>query len=143
MENGRVVQTFALFEMFNSTERLQSRQKIFDHIHGGAEYSANDLYIFVDFYDALQICVDRNLCDQDLAVRLFQSYAVPVWDELKSAIVGARTESDPHFGGGLEWMATLPLPSTTAPTDSQETSAPANAQETSTTVPEEHPALSQ
>jgi hypothetical protein len=110
MEDGRVVQTFALFEMFNSSERLQARQRVFDHMRNDTPLDSNDIYIFVDFYDALQVCVDRNLCDKDLAVRLFQSYAVPVWDGLGETLIGARTESDPHFAGGLEWMASLPLP---------------------------------
>jgi len=66
--------------------------------------------VMLDFYDALQVCVERNLCDRDLAVRLFQSYAVPFWDQLGAQIVASRTESDPNMGGGLQWMADLPLP---------------------------------
>lgn len=113
MEDARVVQTFALFDMFNNSERLHARQRIFDHIHNegtaaqGEELSRNDIYVFVDFFDALQICVERDLCDRDLSKRLFQSYAVPVWDELGEAIVASRDENDPEFGGGLEWMAHL------------------------------------
>jgi hypothetical protein len=110
MEDARVVQTFALFEMFNSTERLQARAQLFAHTKNGAELNANALYVVLDFYDALQICVERNLCDSDLAVRLFQSYAVPFWDSLGETITASRTESDPRFGAGLEWMAGMPRP---------------------------------
>jgi hypothetical protein len=112
MEDGKVVQTFSLFEMFNSSERLQSRQRIFDFMQKEevVEMNNNDLYVFLDFYDALQVCVDRNLCDKDLSVRLFQSYAVPVWGHFEQTIIGGRTKSDPNFGGGLQWMASLPAP---------------------------------
>jgi len=126
MEDGKVVQTFALFEMFNSSERLASRQRIFDFMQKGGEMNNNDLYVFVDFYDALQVCVDRDLCDKDLSVRLFQSYAVPVWSEFDTQIVGGRTQSDPQFGGGLQWMAGLPAP---APSPSAVTPEPETAAE--------------
>lgn len=110
MEDARVVQTFALFEMFNSSSRLESRARLFEHTKNGAALDANDLYVMLDFYDALQICVERNLCDRDLAVRLFQSYAAPFWDELGPVILASRTPTDPNFGAGLQWMASLPAP---------------------------------
>ena len=132
-EDARVVQTFALYDMFNSSERITSRQHLFAHIHDNTEYTANDLYIFLDFYDAVQICVERNLCDPDLSVRLFQSYAVPVWDEMKGSIVASRTDSDPNFGAGLQWMAAQPVP---RPFDAPETtSAPAAAETTAPATP--------
>ncbi|MBY0568811.1 MAG: hypothetical protein K2P70_15955 [Hyphomonadaceae bacterium] len=109
MEDARVVQTFALFEMFSSAERLQARQRILDAANSRTEYEGHDLWITLDFYDALQVCVERNLCDQDLAVRLFQPYAVPIWNGLSSDIVSGRTPSDPNMGAGIEWMASLPL----------------------------------
>lgn len=127
MEDGKVVQTFALFEMFNSSERLASRQRIFEYMQKGGELNNNDLYVFVDFYDALQVCVDRSLCDKDLSVRLFQSYAVPVWNEFDEQIIGARTESDPHFGGGLQWMAGLPMPARAPEAAAAETAPPESA----------------
>ncbi len=114
MEDARVVQTFALFEMFNGTEQLQARQKILDAANSGADYAGHDLWTTLDFYDALQVCVERNLCDQDLAVRLFQPYAVPIWNGLSSDIISGRTPSDPNMGAGVEWMAALPTPGTAA-----------------------------
>jgi len=140
MEDGKVVQTFSLFEMFNSSERLQSRQRIFDHMQSGGELSNNDLYVFVDFYDALQVCVDRDLCDRELAVRLFQSYAVPVWSEFEGIIIGSRTESDPNFGGGLQWMASLPLPSPTVAVQEIEQAASAEPEALDPTTPAASPA---
>ncbi|WP_395648350.1 hypothetical protein [Terricaulis sp.] len=139
MEDARVVQTFALFDMFNNSERLHARQRIFDHIHNegtaaqGEELSRNDVYIFVDFFDALQICVERDLCDRDLSKRLFQSYAAPVWDELGTVITASRDENDPEFGSGLEWMASLDREAAAAQSEQQsETSA---QEETPTTTP--------
>lgn len=110
MEDARVVQTFALFEMFNSAERLQARQRIMDAANNSTAYEGHDLWITLDFYDALQICVERNLCDRDLAVRLFQPYAVPIWNGLGSDIIAGRTPSDPNMGEGMQWMASLPSP---------------------------------
>lgn len=111
MEDARVVQTFALFEMFNSSETLQSRQRVLDAANGRApSYEGRDMWLTLDFYDALQVCIERNLCDQDLSVRLFQPYAVPIWQGLGDEIVGGRTESDPNMGAGLQWLASLPRP---------------------------------
>ncbi|UPT63166.1 MAG: hypothetical protein M0D54_00900 [Hyphomonadaceae bacterium JAD_PAG50586_4] len=110
LQDARVVQTFALFEMSNSTERLQARQRVMDAANTDAPLDPHDLWITLDFYDAVQICVDRALCDQDLAVRLFQPYAAPIWGGLSDQIVGGRTASDPNMGAGLQWMASLPTP---------------------------------
>jgi hypothetical protein len=124
MEDARVVQTFALFEMFNSAERLQARQRILDAANSSTEYAGHDLWITLDFYDALQVCVERNLCDQDLAVRLFQPYAIPIWNGLSSDIVSGRTPSDPNMGSGIEWMASLPTSEGAAVTLAEPTPAP-------------------
>jgi hypothetical protein len=110
IQDARVVQTFALFEMSNSAERLQARQRVMDAANNGAPLEGHDLWITLDFYDAVQICVERVLCDQDLAVRLFQPYAAPIWNGLSDRIIGGRTESDPNMGAGLQWMASLPTP---------------------------------
>jgi hypothetical protein len=110
MEDARVVQTFTLFEMFNSSERLRARQAIMDAANNGGAYTGPDLWVTLDFFDALQICVQRNLCDRSLSVRLFQPYAAPIWAGLGRDIVGARTVSDPNMGGGLQWLASLPTP---------------------------------
>ena len=110
MEDARVVQTFDLFEMFNGSELLRARQRILDAATGRTDgYAGHDLWLTLDFYDALQACVERNLCDQDLAVRLFQPYAVPIWQGMSSDIVGGRTASDPNMGAGIEWIAALHL----------------------------------
>ena len=114
MEDARVVQTFALFEMFNSAERLQARQRIMDAANNDTPFEGHDLWITLDFYDALQICVERNLCDQDLAVRIFQPYAAPIWNGLSDEIINGRTQSDPNMGAGLQWMASLPPPEVVA-----------------------------
>jgi hypothetical protein len=118
MEDARVVQTFALFDMFSSEERLLARQRILDAANGGTELVGHDLWLTLDFFDAVEICVKRGLCDQDLAVRLFQPYAVPIWNGLNAQIVGGRTESDPNMGAGLEWMAGLPTPAAVSEVES-------------------------
>jgi len=115
MEDARVVQTFALLEMFNSSERLQSRQRVMEAANSDAPLEGHDLWVTLDFFDALQICVERNLCDQDLAVRLFQPYAAPIWSGLGDQITVGRTPSDPNMGEGVQWLSSLPAPET-APT---------------------------
>lgn len=129
MEDARVVQTFALFEMFNSAERLQARQRVMDAANNDTALEGHDLWVTLDFYDALQICVERSLCDQDLAVRLFQPYAAPIWAGLSNEIVGSRTASDPNMGGGLEWMANLPPPTEQGETANEPSEAEVSAQE--------------
>ncbi|MBL8542370.1 MAG: hypothetical protein JNJ63_01040 [Hyphomonadaceae bacterium] len=117
MEDARVVQTFQLFEMFNSSERLAARQRVMDAANNGTPFEGHDLWVTLDFYDALQICVERSLCDQDLAVRLFQPYAAPIWGGLSEEIIAGRTPSDPNMGAGVQWMATLPAPEVVAATN--------------------------
>ncbi len=114
MEDARVVQTFQLFEMFNSGERIAARQRVMDAANNGAPLTGQDLWTTLDFYDALQICVERDLCDQDLAVRLFQPYAAPIWSGLSAQIIAGRTPTDPNMGGGLQWIASLPAPAAIA-----------------------------
>lgn len=115
MEDARVVQTFSFLEMFNSSQRLQSRQLVMAAANGGEPIAGHDLWITLDFFDALQICVERNLCDQELAVQLFQPYAAPIWNGLGGEIVAGRTPSDPNMGGGVEWLANLPPPDAVTP----------------------------
>lgn len=110
MEDARVVQTFSFLEMFNSSQRLQSRQLVMAAANGGEPIAGHDLWVTLDFFDALQICVERGLCDQELAVQLFQPYAAPIWNGLGDEITAGRTESDPNMGGGVEWLASLPPP---------------------------------
>ena len=119
MEDARVVQTFALYDMFSSEERLLARQRILDAANGGTEFVGHDLWLTLDFFDALEVCVKQNLCDQDLAVRLFQPYAVPIWNGLSEQIVIGRTPSDPNMGGGVEWLAGLPAPPPVSQIESQ------------------------
>lgn len=133
MEDARVVQTFSFLEMFNSSQRLQSRQLVMAAANGGEPIAGHDLWITLDFFDALQICVERNLCDQELAVQLFQPYAAPIWAGLGDEIVGGRTPSDPNMGGGVEWLASLPPPqsaSASYETPPVQEEAPAEAAET-------------
>jgi len=136
LQDARVVQTFEFFDMSISGERLQSRQRVLDAANNGTPVEGHDLWTTLDFYDALQICLERDLCDQDLAVRLFQPYATPIWNGLGDVIVGGRTESDPNMGAGLQWMASLPTP---APLDGSIAQAPVVAEPPRAEPPSEEP----
>jgi hypothetical protein len=66
-----------------------------------------DLYVYVDFFDAVQVCVERALCNADLVDRLLKPYAE--FDLLKERIEQVReSEKDQKlrhvFGEGIEWI---------------------------------------
>lgn len=104
------VETFKMFEIFNRTDQLAAREKIYDSMGGATTETLklNDVFIFFDFFDALQICVINEICDQYVAVELFQPYATQVWQELNEGVVAYRQAGNPKFGLGVEWLATLP-----------------------------------
>lgn len=109
--SGQKAQTLKMFEIFNSGEMLAAREKIYDYIQlpENAEPKLTDILIYFDFFDALKICVENYLCDQDVAVRLFQGYSLDVW-HLEDDIKMMRKEFDILFADGVEWMTKLPAP---------------------------------
>ena len=71
------------------------------------QLSQPDLYVYVDFFDAVQVCVQRALCNADLVDRLLKPYAD--FELLKDRIVQVReAEKDQQlkhvFGEGIEWI---------------------------------------
>jgi hypothetical protein len=135
--DARVVQTFALFQAFNSGEVLASRKRVMAAFSGdqvqptgfeilgdqkgkfppGVVINDQDLFVFVDFFDAVDICVSRNLCDSGLVRDLFRPYAAGNLQRLKPWIDRVRNEEtnialDRPFGAGMEWIATGQRPTT-------------------------------
>jgi len=134
--DASVVQTFVLYDMFNRSDMLAVRQRVSDALsltpdlsddEAGAspaepaaaaqpaeavskpesQVSPNDLVVYVDFFDAVQVCVERKLCDADLVDRLLKPYAV--YNELKTDIDKVRADEKEldlrhQFGSGIEWL---------------------------------------
>ncbi len=76
------------------------------------QFSSADLFVYVDFFDAVQVCVERALCNADLVDRLLKPYAE--YDLLKERInvvrEGEKDNNRRHeFGEGIEWIATVDL----------------------------------
>lgn len=106
-----LIETFKMFEIFNRSDQLAARERIYadgtDEAPSGA-MKLNDVFIYFDFFDALQICVLSKTCDEYVASELFKPYAVDVWNKLGADAVSYRTEANkPKFGEGVEWLAGL------------------------------------
>lgn len=116
------LETFKMFEIFNRTDQLAAREKIYASMADETDTTLklNDVFIFFDFFDALQICVVNGICDQYVAEELFKPYAIEVWQEFKDDVSTYRTAQNAKFGLGLQWLAELPA---AAPTE-QEPEAP-------------------
>ena len=76
------------------------------------QFSPADLFVYVDFFDAVQVCVERALCNADLVDRLLKPYAE--YDLLKVRIDEVREAEKNRdrrhvFGEGIEWIATADL----------------------------------
>jgi hypothetical protein len=103
------VETFKMFEIFNRSDQLAAREKIYDFIREPAKQNLklNDVFIFFDFFDALQICVINEICDEYVATELFKPYAEDVWKVLQDDVAMYRKETNPKLGIGVEWLALL------------------------------------
>jgi hypothetical protein len=134
--DATIVQTFALYDMFNSSQMLSVRQNVSVFLQQADELtnqesstspvetdttptspevtsppnsqaSSNDLFVYVDFFDAVHVCVERKLCDADLVDRLLKPYAI--FSGLKPYIEEVREEESSlnkrhQFGSGIEWL---------------------------------------
>jgi hypothetical protein len=106
-----LIETFKMFEIFNRSDQLAAREKIYMVGEDGGpsdELALNDVFIYLDFFDALQICVLSMTCDEYVAAELFQPYAIDAWTKLAPEVAAYRTEAGkPKFGLGVEWLAGL------------------------------------
>lgn len=104
-----LIETFRMFEIFNRSDQLAAREKIYDYEEEGVPADAlklNDVFIYFDFFDALQICVESNTCDALVAAELFQPYAVDAWAKLEDEVAEYRVAAGkPKFGLGVQWLA--------------------------------------
>lgn len=115
------VETFKMFEIFNRSDQLAAREKIYDFMREPTKQNLklNDVFIFFDFFDALQICVINEICDEYVAAELFKPYAEDVWNVLQNDVAIYRKETNPKLGIGVEWLALL------TPSQPEDEAAPA------------------
>ena len=110
------IETFRMFEIFNRSDQLAARERIYSDGTADAPAGAlklNDVFIYFDFFDALQICVLSKTCDAYVSSELFKPYAVDAWSKLGADAVSYRTEAGkPKFGAGVEWLAGLEVEAT-------------------------------
>lgn len=104
------IETFKMFEIFNRSDQLAARERIYadgtEDAKAG-ELKLNDIFIYFDFFDALQICVLSKTCDEYVASELFKPYAADVWTKFKDEVLDYRKTDNPKFGLGVQWMAEL------------------------------------
>lgn len=113
--DARVVQTFALYDTFNGDGMLAARRAVLDAMGRGAAPDSVDMFVFVDFFDTVEACVARDLCDDDLVQTIFAPYAKGTWPLLQTRVEGTRRAEDGlglerPFGAGYEWLATGAAP---------------------------------
>lgn len=104
------LETFKMFEIFSRSDQLAAREKIYDYMAdpSSVELKLTDVFVYFDFFDALQICVESEICDMAVSIELFKPYAVEVWNSMHPEVLGYRELGNPKFGLGVEWLAMLP-----------------------------------
>jgi hypothetical protein len=104
------LETFKMFEIFSRSDQLAAREKIYDYMAdpSSVDLKLTDVFVYFDFFDALQICVESGICDMAVSIELFKPYAVEVWNSMHPEVLGYRELGNPKFGLGVEWLAMLP-----------------------------------
>jgi len=113
--DARVVQTFELLKQFQSAEMMRIRNKVTNSspLYVSRQMRGDqDTFAFVDFFDAVQVCVERSLCDAGLTRQLFVPYARGyLVDELRGFIAEVRSVEASNsvgerpFGYGMEQLS--------------------------------------
>lgn len=114
-KEGEIIQTLAFFATFNGPSMIGIRGEVEKEDWCVRYYGGDDHYemrltsaeasSFVDFFDTVNMCGQRELCNTDFAQQLFGPYAEEHYDELSRFILNKRTERGPHFGEGMAGLA--------------------------------------
>lgn len=101
--DARVLQTFSLFEQWQSADMLRIRNKVsvagLDGIEQMVMAGDQEVFAYIDFFDAVQICLERDLCDKDLTAQLLAPYAQGAYSMLSDQINSIRQA---ECGGGIQ-----------------------------------------
>lgn len=128
--DDRIKETLEFLDRYNGDVLIKSRERIADvwrghdaeqnRILNDPSLSADDFYAFTrkvihdenlsgqiahvhDFFAALYICVENQICEKDVAILLFQADARAYFNQHYAYIVEQRARGkDATIGGGLE-----------------------------------------
>lgn len=101
---------------FQNEHFMPLREKIYSHIFcessekcASSMPSNNQVFAFVEFFDAVKYCADRNICDRQLVKDVFGPYATWHWPCLKHFVQSVRTGEEKlkltrPYGHGLETL---------------------------------------
>ncbi len=113
--DARVIQTFALFRDWQGGDMLRVRTRMTNnipHLQEFARAGDQELFAFIDFFDAVQICMERNLCEPELTAQLFRPYAIgayavlgPTIAEVRAAEKARGDKAERPAGFGMEKLA--------------------------------------
>jgi hypothetical protein len=100
---------------FQNLQMLPLREKIYDYIFCRGDCAAktpsnSQVFAFVEFFDAVQYCADKNLCDAGIVRDVFAPYATWHWPCLAPGIAAVRRGEAQlklvrPYGHGLERLA--------------------------------------
>lgn len=125
----RIEHTLEFYRTFNTSPFSGYRERITDVLINNKDYieaasknekeleeaivnileksgSEKDLFLLLDFYDGLLVCILKTLCDPDTTERLFANRALEVYMNFYQYIQRLRaTSASRGFGVGLETIA--------------------------------------
>lgn len=100
---------------FQNLQMLPVREKIHGYIFcqsdcAAKQPSTSELFAFVEFFDAVKYCADKNLCDHEIIGDVFGPYATWHWPCLAGRINAVRRgeavlKLARPYGHGLEKLA--------------------------------------
>ena len=100
---------------FQNLQMLPIREKIHEYIFcrddcAARQPSSSQLFAFVEFFDAIKYCADKNLCDASIIADVFAPYATWHWPCLAPSVEAVRRGEASlklarPYGYGLEKLA--------------------------------------
>jgi hypothetical protein len=103
--DARVLQTFELFQHFGASDMLRIRTDILNR----GQAADQDILAYIDFFDTVYVCVERDICDRALTEQLFAPYTRASIPGLAHWIVDTRAKERDldlrPMGFGLEQLS--------------------------------------
>lgn len=100
---------------FQSAHMLVLRDKLYNFIFcrddcAERRPTQSEMFAFVEYFDAVKYCADRNLCDEQIVKDVFGPYATWHWPCLAGEVGAVRRGEAPldlvrPYGHGLETLA--------------------------------------
>ncbi len=100
---------------FQSQHMLPLRDKVYNAIFCGDDCASkrvtnSELFAFIEFFDVVNLCVDKGQCDAEIVRDVFGSYATWHWPCLSSFVEATRRSEAEFklakpFGHGLQSLA--------------------------------------